>query len=240
MTNEKIVVLQVRFTRTRALMALALFFLCWHPKPLGSETLQLTTYYPAPYGGYVSILTTGNTYLARDSGTVGIGFPASVTPRRKLDVNGEIVAVNRMTLAQNTDLVSPTWHIDNSGGRFRVFNQPNINASGSERVTVLSNGNVGINSAAPSERLSVAGNLGVTGDVLVNGGWLQGLCTEVAFGGGTSWCPGGRRVMGQYGTGRCYVGNLFLGGTLESGGRWVPHYEQGCTGTMLCCYIRNY
>ena len=46
--------------------------------------------------------------------------------------------------------------------------------------------------------------------------------------------------MGQYGTGRCYVGNLFLGGTLESGGRWVPHYEQGCTGTMLCCYIRNY
>ncbi len=35
-----------------------------------SENLTITTYYPAPYGGYVSILTTGGTILARDSGNV--------------------------------------------------------------------------------------------------------------------------------------------------------------------------
>ncbi|MEK7721109.1 MAG: hypothetical protein AAB359_01825, partial [Elusimicrobiota bacterium] len=51
----------------------------------GSETLTLTTYYPAPYGGYVSLLTTGQTVLARDSGSVGIGV---ANPSGKLQVSG--------------------------------------------------------------------------------------------------------------------------------------------------------
>lgn len=38
-----------------------------------SETLQITTYYPAPYGAYLSILTTSNTFLARDGGNVAVG-----------------------------------------------------------------------------------------------------------------------------------------------------------------------
>lgn len=40
---------------------------------LASESVTLTTYYPAPSGVYNQMITTGNTYLARDGGTVGVG-----------------------------------------------------------------------------------------------------------------------------------------------------------------------
>lgn len=63
-------------------------FICWHPGYLGSETLTLTTYYPAPYGGYVNILTTGNAYLARDGGGVSIGPGGALAAGVKLDVRG--------------------------------------------------------------------------------------------------------------------------------------------------------
>lgn len=47
----------------------------------------MTTYYPAPYGGYVSLLTTGQTILARDAGLVGVG---TNYPTAKLHVNGAV------------------------------------------------------------------------------------------------------------------------------------------------------
>ena len=50
-----------------------------------AEEITLTTYYPAPYGVYEELTTTGNTYLATDSGNVGIG---TVNPQLDLDING--------------------------------------------------------------------------------------------------------------------------------------------------------
>ena len=50
--------------------AILLVFLAWHPSMLQSESMTLTTYYPAPYAGYASLLTTGNTYLATNSGAM--------------------------------------------------------------------------------------------------------------------------------------------------------------------------
>lgn len=82
--------IRISFGRKHALALLSAFFLCWHPGFIGSETLQLTTFYPAPYGGYVSLLTTGgtnavpaNTILARDAGRLGIGTGA---PDSKVDI----------------------------------------------------------------------------------------------------------------------------------------------------------
>ena len=49
------------------------------------ESIELTTYYPAPYGDYEELSTTGNTYLATDSGRVGIG---TTGPSTILDVSG--------------------------------------------------------------------------------------------------------------------------------------------------------
>ena len=76
--------------RTKCVLVLTAFLLSWRPEFLEAESLNLTTYYPAPYGGYISLLTTGgtvapgvNTVLARDYGRVGIGTAA---PRAKLSV----------------------------------------------------------------------------------------------------------------------------------------------------------
>ena len=94
MENERIIVLQIKLGRKHRLFALTLAFICFHPRLLGSETLTLTTYYPAPYGGYVALMTTGgsaanpvNTLLVRDTGRVGIGV---TDPDQKLTVAGNI------------------------------------------------------------------------------------------------------------------------------------------------------
>src|SRR3989338_5707585 len=52
-----------------------------------TENITITTYYPAPYGSYAELSTTGNTYLATEGGRVGIG---TMTPGAKLEVNGRV------------------------------------------------------------------------------------------------------------------------------------------------------
>lgn len=65
----------------------AAMMLCAVPE-LDSESVTLSTYYPAPSGVYTNMITTGNTYLARDAGFVGIG---TATPDTKLKLpSGEI------------------------------------------------------------------------------------------------------------------------------------------------------
>ncbi|MDD5305372.1 MAG: hypothetical protein PHS14_19920 [Elusimicrobia bacterium] len=69
--------------------AAAAMMLCGVPE-LDSESVTLSTYYPAPSGVYTNMITTGNTYLARDGGAgtrVGIGTTA---PNAKLHVAGDV------------------------------------------------------------------------------------------------------------------------------------------------------
>lgn len=59
---------------------------------LMAEDITLTTYYPAPYGAYEELTTTGNTYLATTSGTaVGVGT-TTPTVNMTLDVSGRVNA----------------------------------------------------------------------------------------------------------------------------------------------------
>ena len=51
------------------------------------ESVELTTYYPAPYGDYEELTTSSNTFLAIDSGNVGIGTTA---PNTKLHIVGGV------------------------------------------------------------------------------------------------------------------------------------------------------
>ncbi len=52
-----------------------------------TDTVVLSTYYPAPSGVYARMLTTNDTYLARDGGFVGVG---TGVPVAKLDVAGTV------------------------------------------------------------------------------------------------------------------------------------------------------
>ncbi len=65
---------------------------------LGSESVTLTTYYPAPSGVYTKMITTGDTHLARDGGRVGIGTAALGTA--KLTINGTAVVNDSLTLGR--------------------------------------------------------------------------------------------------------------------------------------------
>ena len=95
-------------------LALALGLAGLFPGFLLAEEMTMTTYYPAPYGGYNSILTTGNTFLARDGGNVGIG---TNSPSTKLHVNGNTQINGNATVAN-----------DIRGGRVYSNNLPVVNS----------------------------------------------------------------------------------------------------------------
>jgi hypothetical protein len=67
----------------RGLLVLSLLLLS--AGELASENVTMTTYYPAPSGVYTQMIVTNNAYLARDSGSVGIG---TAHPAGTLDVEG--------------------------------------------------------------------------------------------------------------------------------------------------------
>jgi hypothetical protein len=91
---------------------------------------------------------------------VGIGLDAAVT---KLDVNGEILSRNRITLSgQNgaNPASSKTWSMDNYNNDFRIFQQSNISTPGNTVVTVKDGtGNFGVGVLNPSVKLETSGNI---------------------------------------------------------------------------------
>lgn len=73
-------------------LGLAGLLLLFVAPELGSESVTLSTYYPAPSGVYTNMITTGNTFLARDTGSVAIGVPTALG---KLHVeNGNVLFTN--------------------------------------------------------------------------------------------------------------------------------------------------
>ena len=97
---------------------------------LASENITLTTYYPAPSGVYAQMITTGNTYLARNGGTVGI-HTATPDPFYALDVNGRVQAQNFYALGM--------FGAGPSGGPYKAKMLENGDGSFSRNVTVGGN-----------------------------------------------------------------------------------------------------
>ena len=56
---------------------------------VASESVRLNTYYPSPSGVYAQMITTANTWVDRDSGTVSIGQNAAVGTRLSV-MNGNV------------------------------------------------------------------------------------------------------------------------------------------------------
>lgn len=68
-------------------------------------------------------------------------------PRATLDVNGEIVATPRLTLAYDSGTSTRTWHMDNfldASGAYigRIFTQPDISSSGVEVLKLYPDGHI--------------------------------------------------------------------------------------------------
>jgi len=127
------------------------------------------------------------------NGNVGIG---STAPRRRLDVLGEIVATNRLTLAQDDTRAKMTWHLDNTTDRFRIFNQPNIDTNGTEWLSIDQGGNVSIHSTGFNTLTVGAGANGALKVRHINGKHWQ---TDTDDGLYLNWGTGQPVVVGSDG-----------------------------------------
>ena len=121
------------------------------PAQAGNETLTLETYYPAPYGIYNEFTTTGQTLLATESGSVGIGTP---TPGAKLEVlGGQII---NATSGQNAYI---DFQVNGTtGGNIWLDGASNylgINSMGTNTILNPAGGNVGIGLNDPSALLHI-------------------------------------------------------------------------------------
>jgi len=211
--KTKEITLKLKFNRHQAAALLAVFFLAWHPAFLGSETLTLTTYYPAPYGGYVSLLTTQQTLLARDAGRVGIG---TANPVDKLGIAGGGIDV-----AGGGIMIDGGQTIQ-SRGRMHLFGQ--------ELLYLLNRSGVVI-----GREWGGNGNLSVQGT-------LSGLCTWRAMGGGGwSYCAAGENLVNTNFTSwtsewTCIGRGLANSPTATMCAQGFK--TTGVSGSMLCCRIQ--
>lgn len=160
--------------------ALAVLLLSAGARPLGSEEVTLTTYYPSPSGLYTRMIATGQTVLARDRGAVGVG---TVRPAYKLDVvsaqsisarfqggasNRAQIAVdsdaNRQSAILFSDRGSPSWQLGRQAdgtlflygfavGRDVLESTPSGDVALQPAV-----GRVGIQNGSPGSALDVGGN----------------------------------------------------------------------------------
>lgn len=212
--------LRITLDRRSVFLLLVLFFVSWHPGPIGSETLTLTTYYPAPYGGYASLLTTGNTILARDGGSVVVGPGAAVDTLTIRAAGTALSAVDGTVRTRFFSAASTGFGYagtsTNHGFRLRTAD--------ADRLTITNGGEV-----------QVANNLRVSGSIL-------GSCVRRRYlpAYGQTYCTAlgaDYRLIGYYPDGvRRVVGFLPTSNTTSGAGNYI--YVGGdWGGDLLCCRV---
>lgn len=67
MKNTEEMIVKIRISARYMLAAIALALIVWRPAVIESSSMTMTSYYPAPYGGYNQLLATGQAYLGDSS-----------------------------------------------------------------------------------------------------------------------------------------------------------------------------
>jgi len=143
---------------------------------LASENVSLTTYYPAPSGVYAQLISTNNTWLARDAGYLDVATTLIPVAGTKMVVMGGVgvnttdvsaggtvgsgFTVNTAGYATGMAIVSGTgagsqrWAINAAGGGWTMFDGGG--GAWNSSMTGL-NGNIGIHQPAPIANLDDGG-----------------------------------------------------------------------------------
>ena len=197
--------IQAMLKRIVNILVVSIIYLITIPRVADTENLVITTYYPAPYGGYVSLLTTDNTWLARDGGSVGI---RTANPRGVFEVNMgfgsnnffSVNADNNIGLELRSGASSGTPYIDFSNDSSSDFDA---------RLRLIRNGVLALEGAS----LNVAGRIGTSGFDANAGyppGWGGGVHTwdvyaegavATGMGGGIGWFVNRNGLMWFAGSG---------------------------------------
>lgn len=203
---------------------------CLCAQDLASESVTLTTYYPAPSGIYTKMITTGQTMLARDSGYVGVH---TSSPQQMLDVNGNIRfggmggllygyssgGYHYMYMTENDGnggpndwmYIMPSWY--GPRGHVYQYTADSIFYDGSG-VMRFTGGRLAVGAWSASSRLDV-GN-GAVRSAEANGAG----CYQLTYFGGRSYC-----ASGYYAT---YTTGIWAGDSIQAG-------PGGLNGFMYCC-----
>lgn len=169
------------------------------------QTMELTTYYPAPYGDYDSLKTdsmaVGSGYAVPASdgdlvieGNVGIG---TETPAHKLDVNGRIRASesNHQFRLNDAETGADEWTITTQSDQNLAFFENGTIS----RLMLEAGGNVGIGTTNPNARLEVAGDLRVGNYTLPSTDGTNGQVLQTNGNGVLSWvAPSGGLVRSSF------------------------------------------
>jgi len=81
---------KIYIRKIHVLFLLVMFFITWRPCFLESEVIKMTSYYPAPYGGYEKLFTIGNTYLKKTGNSTSLSVNWGSNDSTGLRANGDI------------------------------------------------------------------------------------------------------------------------------------------------------
>jgi hypothetical protein len=150
-----------------------------------AEEITLTTYYPAPYGAYNELTTTGNTYLATISGKVGIGTTA---PQEELHLRSNenfapiLLIENSQTTGVEGDpgiriksrITDFTLFANDEIEQFQICDETAESWPANVRLHIGGDGRVGICTMDPQATLDVNGTIAVSGTPGASGSFLSG------------------------------------------------------------------
>jgi|GEM_PF-1511171 len=252
MQKEKTVLnLKFKISANVFFAAAVSFFLVWSPGTLMSN-LNITSYYPSPYGAYSSVIATGDTFLGREriksTSAVDTGVLVKM-PAGSPETNYTLMAVYATSTSQRglmirynnyglymDGLVYTTGNSYLSSGYYQGMEVNNISglmfAIGSEQHT---------SSYMPFMLFNRNGNsIYMYSDLAVSetSAPFVNLCTTVSFGiGSSATCPTGTSLFGIRPNDTSY--NVYFAGETYPGNGTYQQlmWDVGFAGTMVCCKI---